>query len=121
MPWWKWAAGLIVAGALATIATLWALTAADVLRWGATAALHERIEALEEQGAHAQEEPTEDQFIVVSIGIRSPHFCMIYTSPGGTQERCIHGDNLVGGLAECYFSAVIGEPLPACWRGWPSP
>ncbi len=53
MRWWKWAAGAIGIAALGAFAALWVLTEADVLRWGAASAMHDRIEALENQAPPA--------------------------------------------------------------------
>ena len=114
MRWWMWAAGAIGIAALGAFAVLWALTAADVLRWGATAALHDRIKTLEQQ---ADQEPAEEQFIVVSTGLPSDNLCITYTAPGGPQERCAPA---MEEFVECWLTAVLGEPLPACWRSWPS-
>ncbi len=53
----------------------------------------------------------------------SRDFCITYTVPEGLQERCkpIFVDD--DGPSEeslptflCFLSAVIGEPLPDCWR-----
>ena len=112
---WKWAAGAIGIAALGAFAVLWALTAADVLRWGATSTLHDRIIALEEQAAQATQERVEEQFIVVNIGIESG-FCITFTAPGGPQERCAPA---MEEFEECWLTAVLGEPLPTCWRSWP--
>ncbi len=56
-------------------------------------------------------------------------YCITYTVAGGLQERCQwieredHDDDGLWRLTdfsrprwECFQSAVIGEPLPACWR-----
>ena len=134
MRWWKWAAGAIGIAALGAFAALWALTEADVLRWGASGAMHDRIEALEKQASRTEQEPAGEQFIVVNADFRRNadlppplwDVCITYSAAGGVQEQCklIRYDD-DGEIAEetqpthdCWFSAVIGEPLPSCWRRW---
>ena len=130
MRWWKWAAGAIGVAALGAFAVLWALTAADVLRWGATSAIHDRIDTLENRAVPAPEpEPTwivlarERPVIrVVGQGVIL-EACITYTSPAGEQTRC--GITRLGdqspnaemlAIGACYDEARIGDPLPDCWR-----
>lgn len=126
---WKWSAGAIVFIALGTFAALWALTEADVLRWGATATLHDRIEALERQ---ADAPPPAPEWTVLSRqgpvfrpagGVLTAEACITYTSPAGRQERCevvgVSGTERTARqstLSACWDGARIGEPLPDCWR-----
>ena len=131
---WKWVAGAIGVIALGAFVALWALTETDVLRWGAGSAIHDRIDALEQQLPQAEQALTDEEFIVVNADFRRntdlppPHWdvCITYSAPGGSQEHCkliMYDDD--GEIAvntrpthDCWFSAVIGEPLPTCWRNW---
>ncbi|MCY3919296.1 MAG: hypothetical protein OXG38_05760 [Chloroflexi bacterium] len=130
MRWWKWAGGAIGVIALGAFAALWALTEADVLRWGATTALHERMEALERQAVEAP--PPAPAWTVLTregpllriIGQNGVlEACITYTSPAGVQERCemlrLNNDeptSLQRERSRCWQEARIGEPLPDCWR-----
>ncbi len=111
MRWWKWAAGTIVVGALLALVTIWGLREANVIQWGAV-----------------EQDSTDAQFIVVnrhvsrtSDGVRA---CITYSAPGGPQDYCQNvrfdddGEIAEGSLStgDCWYSAVIGEPLPDCWR-----
>ena len=130
MRWWKWAAGAIGIAALGAFAALWVLTEADVLRWGAASAIHDRIDALENRAAPAPEpEPTwivlsREGPIVRVVGQNGIlEACVTYTSPAGEQERCgilrINNDPVTEHQQEvydCYNTARIGDPLPDCWR-----
>lgn len=124
MRWWKQAARGIAIIALGTFAALWALTEADVLRWGAGSAIHDRIEALEDQAsAPAEWIVVADAHAVRSVGGGVyVEGCFTYTSPGGVQETCritsIEGEppSDRNETQECYESARIGDPLPDCWR-----
>ncbi len=127
---WKWAAGAIGVIALGAFAAAWALTEADVLRWGATAALHDRIEALERRAEAAPKTPDwtvlsrEGPVFRVVGGAPIVEACITYTSPSGVQERCrLMATRGPGGEAEmiedvgpCWDLARIGAPLPDCWR-----
>lgn len=208
---WTWAAGTIVIAAVLALAAVWALREANVIRWGATGAaldrieaaqdriealenqappaapslapvldriaiLEDRIDALDERAAQggaeanfalapildriealedrtggfeqqarrigsaldriatlerqlAQIGPSEEQFIVVNADWHPDpqnqrvRACITYTVPGGLQEHCEYifyenGDVHPASLPRwrCHPSAVIGEPLPACWR-----
>ena len=131
MRWWKWAIMALMAVAFLALAAVWGLREADVIRWGAVGAALDRIDTLKERNAALEDrtgilEQTEDHFIVVSTGYKRGNpadFCITYTAPGGPQETCRSVSFDDGGLAEhsqhvfeCWESAVLGEPLPACWR-----
>ena len=104
-------------------------------------ALEDTMKALEQQAARSEQEPPEDRFIVVNLyvesfrnraGTTSASYCVRYAAPGGNQEHCntvvpTHppdpDDSKQQAMVEsnqwiqdCFLSAVIGEPLPACWR-----
>ena len=98
------------------------------------AALATRVADLERQAA--QPGQSETQFIIANTVQTRDYdvdgiwveFCIIYTVPGGVQERCYHGEYeqtgpntlsltpLTQWVADCFFPARIGDPLPDCWR-----
>ena len=132
MCWWQRALGVAAVAAAIAFVMLWALREVNVIRWGAAGAALDRIEAVQERIDVLEQQASQGgpEFIVVntdvqSTGAGSADACMTYSAPGGAQERCfnVHLDD--GGeltdasqrVRDCFGSAVIGEPLPACWRG----
>ena len=130
MRWWKWPAVVLVVGALLALAAVWALREANVIRWGAAGAALDRIEAMQDRLVALEDA---DQFLVVHIwgewiAADQSRDCLTYTTPHGLQDQCWHiGHDDDGKIAaedrwirQCLLEAVIGEPLPACWRSLPA-
>ena len=135
MHWWMWALAAVALIVLVVLTTDRVLREADVVDWGASGQMQNRVEALEDRivelehsAADAENEPPSGQFIVVNrysqqYGLDT-RLCIDYAAPGGSQTRCFtvyfddEGELTKSSQASgsCFSSAVIGEPLPACWR-----